>query len=307
MIDPRWVWVLAGLLGALFGSFWNVAIHRWPRGLSVLHPSRSHCPGCGEMIAARHNVPVLSYVLLRGRSACCDTPISSRYPVVELLGMVLAVALVRTFAISHPGELGEATVTATGLQAAAVLFVFVGGLVIATFVDLQWMRIPDGVTLPGTALGLCIASLRFEEGWFEHTPLQDVELPDLLVGAGAGFLWVQVVFVWLYERVLGRRGMGEGDAKLLMFIGIFVGWRGVLFSLVAGSVQGLLGAVLMFRGKSGQGTQQAETQQAGGKPTVGTPMGTRRVPFGPFLSLSALEYLFFADWIHQGMEHLFGF
>jgi len=175
----------------------------------------------------------------------------------------------------------------------ALYFTFVGGLVIATFVDLEWMEIPDEVSLPGAALGLATAALRTQPGAVESA-----------VGAGVGFLIVQLVFVWGYEILTGRRGMGEGDAKLLLMIGAFLGWQSVLFVLVAGSFQGLVAAAAaMILGvplipqrpdEIAGDTSAAQPDGLGGseaEPPKGPPM----MVFGPMLALSALEYLFFGD------------
>ncbi|MBW1830736.1 MAG: prepilin peptidase, partial [Deltaproteobacteria bacterium] len=221
----RWVvWAMAFAWGAAWGSFFNVAIYRWPRGMSVVTPP-SHCPGCGTPIRTWNNVPIVGWLLLRGKASCCGTSISPRYPMVELLAAVLCVAIAELWIVrAEPGTLLLHASVETLLY-----FTFAGGLLIATFVDLEWMEIPDEVTLPCAALGLVSAPFRTEPGLFSAA-----------VGAGAAYLIVQVIFVWGYEHVAGRRGMGEGDSKLLLMIGAFLGWRGALFSVVAGSIQGLV-------------------------------------------------------------------
>ncbi len=214
----------AFVFGALWGSFFNVAIYRWPRGMSVVHPP-SHCPACGSPVRWYLNVPIVGYALLGGRARCCGAKLTPRYVWVELLTAVLFAATAdRVFSRA----LFEADLNATLLET-ALYFVFVGGLIIATFVDLEWMEIPDEVSLPCAALGLATVSLRTDPG-----PV------SAAIGAGCGFLIVQLGFIWLYELVTGRRGMGEGDAKLLAMIGAFLGWEAVIFCLVAGSVQGLV-------------------------------------------------------------------
>ncbi len=221
------IWLVRGfafVFGALWGSFFNVAIYRWPRGMSVVSPP-SHCPSCGAPVRWYLNVPIVGYLLLGGRARCCGTKLTPRYVWVELLTAVLFAAVAgRVFGRAEP----EADLQATLIET-LLYFFFVGGLVIATFVDLEWMEIPDEVSLPGAALGLATVTMRTEPG-----PL------SAAIGAGLGFLIVQVLFVWVYEQITGRRGMGEGDAKLLAMIGAFLGWEAVLFCLIAGSVQGLL-------------------------------------------------------------------
>jgi leader peptidase (prepilin peptidase) / N-methyltransferase len=290
-------WTIRGgafLFGALWGSFFNVAIYRWPRGMSVVSPP-SHCPACGAPVPAWRNVPVLGWVLLRGRAACCGAPLSLRYPLVELLGATLCLALAEALIVQAAPDV---TLQQAGLETLAY-FAFAGALIIATFVDLEWMQIPDEVSLPGTALGLVTVPVRALPG-----------AVDAAVGAGLGFLLVQMVFVWGYERLTGRRGMGEGDAKLLMMIGAFTGWQGVLFSLVAGSVQGLVVAFgARLAGKRigpAPSMDSASFEEQAGEGEPAPPMGQMKIPFGPLLALGALQYLFFGDRIVAAYFELLG-
>lgn len=330
---PAWALrAFAFVFGALWGSFFNVAIHRWPRDMSVVSPP-SHCPSCQSPIPAWRNIPIVGYLLLRGRAACCGARLSPRYLLVELSGAVLCLALAERYVIqAEPG----ATLAATSLTT-LLFFAFVGGLLIATFVDLEWMEIPDEVSIGGAALGLATVSLR------EPGP----DAVDAALGAGGGFLLVQLLLVWSWERLTGRRGMGEGDSKLLMFIGAFLGWQGMLFALVAGAFQGLLiaGVVLASGRRLGPSSDtaphpealtevdpeadadaHAEGQEdAALRVTDGTVaqkdgpdrlevkdrhgrllfeyvvlaeddgLGRRKIPFGPFLALAALEFLFFGE------------
>jgi leader peptidase (prepilin peptidase)/N-methyltransferase len=281
----RWfVWLMAFAWGAAWGSFFNVAIHRWPRGMSVVTPP-SHCPSCGAPIRVWNNVPLFGWLFLRGKASCCGASISPRYPLVELLAAILCVAVAELWVVrAEPGALLLHATIETLLY-----FVFAGGLLIATFVDLEWMEIPDEVTLPCAAIGLLSAPFRAEPGVWSAA-----------VGAGAGYLCVQLIFVWGYERVAGRRGMGEGDSKLLLMIGAFLGWRGALFSVVAGSLQGLVFAAFalvtgrkltpdiderVIDGELIEAPEEADTSR----------VGQLKLPFGPFLALGALEYLLAGD------------
>ena len=278
---PRWfVWAVSFAWGAAWGSFFNVAIYRWPRGMSVVTP-KSHCPGCETPIAAWHNIPILGWLLLRGRASCCGARISPRYPLVELLAAVLSLTIAELWIVrAGPG----ATLFDASLEW-MLYFIFAGGLLIITFVDLEWMEIPDEVSLPCAALGLLSAPFRAQPGVWSAA-----------VGAGAAYLLVQVIFVWGYERLTGRRGMGEGDSKLLMMIGAFLGWRGAAFAIVAGAFQGLLyaGFSLLF---GHQVTPEIEERIIDGELIEGSSaeeaahVGQIKVPFGPFLALGALEYL----------------
>jgi len=297
---PAWVVrAVALLFGAAWGSFFNVAIHRWPRGDSVVTPA-SRCPSCGTPVPAWRNVPILAYVLLRGRAACCGARLSPRYVLVEALGAALCVALAELHIVAAPA--GTSALDASLL--ALVYFAFTGALIVATFVDLEWMEIPDEVSLPGAALGLATAAMRPEPG------------PEsAALGAGGGYLLVQLVLVWAYERLTGRRGMGEGDAKLLMMIGAFLGWKGALFALVLGAFQGLIVALgFVAAGRSPTPTppsyDDGSTEPQEAEPTAGPEGedGTRgtaeepallatKMPYGPFLALGAIEFLFFGEQI----------
>ena len=306
---PIWfVRVLAFVFGALWGSFFNVCIYRWPREMSVVKPP-SHCPGCGEPVRWYLNLPIFGYALLGGKARCCGAPLTARYVWVEAITAVLCVAVAERFIL-------QAAPDALAWQAALealLYFAFVGGLVIATFVDLEWMEIPDEVSLPGAALGLATVTFRGAPGAVEAA-----------LGAGLGFLIIQVPFVWLYEQLRGFRGMGEGDSKLLMFIGAFLGWRAVLFSLIAGSIQGLfVAAIGMATGSSlvperpddlpdGAAPEGAEPStepdqgdsEKGDKNTeVGADEQSEEsdapappmIVFGPLLAIAAIEYLFFGE------------
>jgi len=281
----RWfVWLVAFAWGAAWGSFFNVAIYRWPRGMSVVRPP-SHCPSCGAPIRAWTNVPILGWVVLAGKASCCGARISPRYVMVELLSAILCVAIAELWIVrAAPGTpLLQATIETL------LYFIFGGGLLIATFVDLEWMEIPDEVSLPCAAIGLLSAPFRLEPG-----------LWSAAVGAGAGYLSVQLVFVWGYEALTGRRGMGEGDSKLMMMIGAFLGWKGALFSIVAGSMQGLVfAAFALLTGR--RLTPTIEERVIDGElfeapePPDANRIGLLKLPFGPFLALGALEYLLAGD------------
>ena len=317
--SPWFVRGCAFFFGALWGSFFNVAIYRWPRDMSVVAPP-SHCPACGAPVPWYRNVPIVAYLTQRGRAACCGAKMTARYLLVELLAGVLCLALAERLFVAH-GSLEASTAAIHVL----LYFAFCGALIVATFTDLEWMMIPDEVTLPAAALGLVSVEWR------------NVDAVSMAVGAGTGFLLVQLVFVWSYERLMGRRGMGEGDAKLLLAIGAFVGWKGVLFSVAAGSLQGVAAAVVGFltgRGHSpelrelvvrvpensaskvaaacddadgeraafvasdsdadAEADAEAEPERESGSDAV-VARGPLKLPFGPFLALGALEWIFFGE------------
>jgi leader peptidase (prepilin peptidase)/N-methyltransferase len=204
---------------------------------------------------------------------------------VELLGGVLCVAIAELWIVRAP----EGTPLLHATIETILYFIFAGGLLIATFVDLEWMEIPDEVSLPCSAIGLVSAPFRAEPG-----------LWSAAVGAGAAYLTVQLIFVWGYEAIAGRRGMGEGDSKLMLMIGAFLGWRGAMFSLVAGAFQGLLfaGIALATGRKMTPDIEErvidGEVIEASAETDPGR-VGLLKLPFGPFLALAALEYLLAGD------------
>jgi leader peptidase (prepilin peptidase)/N-methyltransferase len=237
----------AGVLGLVVGSFLNVVIHRLPKEQSVVTP-RSRCPMCLTPIRAWDNIPLLSFVLLGGRCRACRHPISWRYPLVEALTGTLFAVTVHRFGLS--------------LQT-AILLAFLAGLVVVSFIDLDHHVIPNAVTLPGIPLGLLAGGV-----------LGDPPLLDRLLGtlAGAGFLYL----VLLYGGVLyGQDAMGEGDLNLIAFIGAFVGWRGVIVTILVGCLTGsAVGLTLIAAGRLGR---------------------RQHIPFGPFLAVGGLIALFWAD------------
>ncbi len=239
--------ILPLVFGAIVGSFLNVCIHRVPLGVSIVYPP-SGCPSCSSRIPFYLNVPIISYVLLRGRCSSCGEPFSARYPVVEAF-----TALVALFTFLRFGPTLEAV----------VYFAFLAALIVVTFIDLDLRIIPDVISLPGIAAGL-IASF--------FLPYPGVLNSFIGAAAGGGVLFA---VAWGYRAATGHEGMGGGDIKLLAMIGAFLGWKGVLFTLLLGSFAGaLIGTVLMLA--LGKGSRYA-------------------VPFGPFLAFGAAVHLFYGE------------
>jgi len=211
--------LIAFLLGLAVGSFATAVAHRVPRGISVVM-ARSECPNCGARIAAYDNVPVFSWILLRGRARCCDAPISPRYPLTELTVGVLFAATV----LVYRHDAAEAVI---GL-------VFVAMLAVVTLTDLERRMIPNKVLLVGAVLCLAIAA-----------PTDPAGLPErAAAAAGAGLLFFLVALAY-------PKGMGLGDVKLAATMGLFLGRAvapAILAALLAGSVVGL---ALMVRHGSG--------------------------------------------------------
>ncbi len=249
--------LVAGLFGALFGSFLNVCVYRLPRGESVVRP-RSRCPDCGTMVAWYDNVPVFSWLVLRGRCRTCAHPISIQYPLVEL-----------AIALTWFGSVWFLALTFAALSAAIFVTLLIGILL----TDAQHYIIPDEMSLGGLCAGL---ALSFVNG---------LGIVTSLVGAAVGFglLWIvkaggdhALKKGWIggeeIRETLGEgeeiTAMGGGDLKMMAMVGAFLGWRGVLLTIFLGAAVGsLIYIPFLFREK---------------KPLV---------PFGIYLALGAFVTL----------------
>ena len=238
------------LLGLMVGSFLNVVIHRLPkmmerdwqiqcaelRGETAAGPAvrynlvvpRSACPACGHRISALENVPVLSWLALRGKCRGCGTAISPRYPIIELLTGVLSGYLAARFGFGLP-LLGA--------------LAFVWALIAAAFIDLDTTLLPDDITLPLLWLGLLF---NLNETF--------VPLPAAVIGAAAGYLALWSVY-WGFKLLTGKEGMGYGDFKLLAAIGAYLGWQALPSVILLSSVVGAgVGIALIVFARHGRGT-----------------------------------------------------
>ena len=210
-------------IGLMVGSFLNVCIFRIPLGQSIVHPP-SRCMKCGNALRWYHNVPVVSWLVLRGRCGFCGEPVSARYPAVELLTGVVFALHGLAF---EPGPL------------MLVRLVFAAVLIVLAFIDIDHRILPDSMTLTGIPLGV-LASLWLPPGW-----------RDSLIGIaiGGGSLWLIAEGYYRWRKV---EGMGMGDVKMLAMIGAVLGWRAVVVTLVLSSCSGaLVGAAMMTRTKDG--------------------------------------------------------
>jgi leader peptidase (prepilin peptidase)/N-methyltransferase len=301
---PYWFWAgVAISLGLTLGSFLNVVIHRLPRGESVAYPA-SRCPACGAPIRPYDNVPVLSFLILRGKARCCKAPISPRYPLTELLGGLCGWAALAKVLVDAPSDVPLWTCALLFLSYLALGL----GLIAAIFIDLEFMLLPDEITLGGAALGFLTTGLR-HTGWVTS-----------LTGAAVGFALVYLPFILLYRVVRGHPGMGLGDAKLLVLAGAWFGWKGALFALLVGAVQGTVVAlvVLLVKGRLEEpvavqeeralmlkelATLEGEEREEHLREMAADPLaadagegiGKARIPFGPFLAIAIIEYLFFGE------------
>lgn len=239
--------VFVFLAGCCFGSLYNVMIHRLPQNESILRPA-SHCPRCNHPISFYDNIPVVSYLLLRGKCRFCAEPISLRYPLVEILTGSLMLLLFRRYGLT-PQFFIEC--------------LLVSLLIVITFIDLDTYLIPDVLSLSGMALGFACSFLTPRISWLDS-------LLGLVLGGGF-FLLIAVGYQYLRHK----DGLGGGDIKLLAMIGAFLGWAGVVFTVLAASLIGtVVGGVVMWRSRKGLDT---------------------RLPFGPFLAVGALLYLLWGE------------
>src|ERR1044072_7344849 len=276
MIDLSFVppfvgYVIAGVFGAIIGSFLNVVIHRVPLEESIVFPN-SRCPSCSAVIAFYDNIPVLSWVLLGAKCRRCKERISFRYPAVELLTAVLFIGVAW-----HDG------------LSAALPFdlVFVSSLLALVFIDAEHMILPNVITYPGIAFA---AIARVAIPLLTHTPHYDdvpslsggalagmplwvVSLAGALIGAliGGGSLWLMG---WTWEKLRGIEAMGLGDVKMMFMVGAYLGWRLTILTIFVGVLTGsVIGIILMAR--KGQRNMQM------------------LLPFGVFLGLGAVAALLF--------------
>ncbi len=300
--------VLFFILGAVTGSFCNVCVARWPHGQSVIKP-RSRCPKCLKPIAWYDNIPLISWFVLRARCRHCGQPISFVYPLVELITALLFVAVFLRFGL---------------VPATPVYLLFCAAMVVVTFQDLADWTIPDEITLPGIPIGLLVALLGTflgAESGFRVTSVLDA-LGGVLLGGGI-ILAMDRITVW----VLRKPGMGFGDVKLLAMVGAFLGWLGAFATLmlasIFGSVFGLLLIMLMRRKQDTTPAQEASAGRQTSESSKTQKEKTDRkslesgeeeeeitieghyLPFGPWLALGALVYMFFgpeliAWYIHRG-------
>jgi leader peptidase (prepilin peptidase) / N-methyltransferase len=242
------------LLGLAFGSFLNVCIARLPRHESIVSPP-SHCPRCGVPILTRDNIPLLSYLLLRGKCRSCRASISWRYPAVELANAALWLACFLQFG-------------STVLAAAMAILCFLAlGLAV---MDAETMRLPDAFTLPGIALGILWSAAAVDGGLPER--LRAAGMSVLWAGVAAGLILLIRAVYWLLRK---REGMGLGDAKLYAMLAAWLSWQQALLIFFLAVVAGAIYGVLLLTGKG---------KAASRMPT--------RVPLGSFLCMGALYAIF---------------
>ena len=240
------LWYL--IFGGLIGSFLALCIVRIPREESIISP-RSHCRHCQKVLPAYDLIPIFSYLWLKGECRFCGESIATEYPVVEIVTAVMAVWTFETFGFRILGF---------------SYFLFVASLIVITFIDLHFRIIPDSISIGGTLLGFLLSLHVLPIGYVNS-------LLGILTGGG-----LLLALALVYYKLTKREGMGGGDIKLAAMIGAFLGYKGVILTLLVSSVIGSIAGLLMIA------INKKDLQYA--------------IPYGPFLALGALLTLFFQDY-----------
>jgi leader peptidase (prepilin peptidase)/N-methyltransferase len=265
--------IYAFAMGAIVGSFLNVCILRWPRERSIIRP-RSRCSSCGNQLEWFENIPVLSWVFLKGKCRCCDEPISIQYPLIEL-----TVAVGWLMAVNAFGP------TFTALRVAVFGTILLG----VAITDLREYLIPDGFTLSGLIFVLVTAAIGFVRG--DATPFASPY--DAIIGACAGAGMIAIIG-WIGEIAMRKEAMGLGDVTLMAFVGAALGPQRAIVTVFLGAVLGMVGWVMIIapltwlRRTPARG---AQTELALGSAAVVMPL----VPFGVFLAPAAVINLLWGE------------
>jgi leader peptidase (prepilin peptidase) / N-methyltransferase len=277
---------VAFVFGAAIGSFLNVCIYRMPREESIVNPP-SHCPHCNTRIRWTDNIPLLSYVALRGKCRQCGGRITPRYVLVELLTALLFLGIWLKYPLSW---------------LAPVYWVAVGGLIVGTFIDLEHYIIPDEITIGGVVAGfmasIIVPSLHGETYVFLSAYKS---LLGILIGS-ALVLWVAI----FGELIFKKEAMGFGDVKLTAMIGAFLGWQGAVFALMVSSVIGsVVGSVWILLSRERRAvareTSVGETRYNLDAWSIRDEMDAHAmrsaIPYGPFLALAAVLWIFVREYV----------
>ncbi len=263
--------ILAFIFGSIVGSFLNVCIHRMPLGESIVWP-HSRCPKCKKKIPTYDNIPFLSYIILKGKCRFCKERISLRYPAVELLTALMFLAVFNRYRLSYDFF---------------IFIVFVCGLIIATFVDIQHRIIPDEVSVGGIIFGFILTTIKgfnLRPITYDPRPMLD-SLLGIIVGGGIIYLTGKL-FDLVYFKILKKppiqgetESMGGGDVKLLAMIGAFLGWQKVIFVFFLAPFFGAIAGIINLLVKK-----------------------DHTIPYGPFLSFAAIFSLF---WMNKIIRLIF--
>lgn len=278
--------ILAGLLGLAFGSFLNVCLSRWPEGESVVKP-RSHCRNCGRTLAWWENIPVASWLALRGRCRTCKAKISWRYPLVELsVGALWANAARRSITVITSGQVTP-NLFWEEIVVALVMMLFIWVVVALAFLDAEHLWLPDWLTWPAIAIGIAFKASVAAIGYYVPTcrtcdfiplgcwdcvsPFRAAFISLLSAVVAAGLI---LLIRWTYWLVRRREGIGLGDAKLMAMLGAWLGLSGALLSFVIGVTLGAAFAVVLLAIPAGR--RGSETWLAA------------KLPLGTFLCIGGI-------------------
>jgi len=250
------IYLFIFITGAAFGSFFNVCIWRIPRKESIVLPS-SHCPQCGNKIKPWHNIPIFSYLFLKGKCHYCGKPISAQYMLVEIITPIVWMLLFWRFGMDSLWVWGK------------YVLLYSTGIIIF-FIDLKHQIIPDRLSIPLIVIGLGISFI----------PQLDLGVLQALGGAvgGFGFLYLLALAV---SYSLSKESLGGGDIKYITALGMFLGFRGILFTIFMSATIALISVFVLKKDRS------------------------NAIPFGPFLVIGAFIYTMLGDWMLYSYLHLF--
>ena len=259
---PLWYWLIVFFcLGACVGSFYNVIVYRMPRGISLINPP-SHCPLCKKRIPIRYNLPIVGWLWLRGKSACCKQPISVIYPIGEsLCGLLGALALYA--AVGFGTDFSRPVLSPEVWADAAAMFWLLLGAYPVCAVDCKYKLIPDSISVGGIVAGLLISLV---PGGV--TPLQSL-IGAVVAGGGLYLLG------WIATKVLKKDAMGFGDVKLLAGYGALMGLTGAVETLLVAALLGIVVMVPYGMLAAKKAAKNKNSEEAG------------QIPFGPFLAIAA--------------------
>ena len=259
---PLWYWLIVFFcLGACVGSFYNVIVYRMPRGISLINPP-SHCPLCKKRIPIRYNLPIVGWLWLRGKSACCKQPISVIYPIGEsLCGLLGALALYA--AVGFGTDFSRPVLSPVIWADAAAMFWLLLGAYPVCAVDCKYKLIPDSISVGGIVAGLLISLV---PGGV--TPLQSL-IGAVVAGGGLYLLG------WIATKALKKDAMGFGDVKLLAGYGALMGVTGAVETLLVAALLGIVVMVPYGVLAAKKSAQNKNSEEAG------------QIPFGPFLAIAA--------------------
>ncbi len=306
------LYVFCTLFAACVGSFSNVVIYRVPEHKSIAWPPSS-CPKCGARIKPYDNIPVLSWLFLRGKCRNCKAPISPQYVIVEAICGVMGFFLCRQIFAPNMEVLFLDGVFWRMMLLFVVMTIFVIGSLALAIIDYKTTEIPPEVALPIAGFGI-IAAFAMPDSWPYTMVLGNIDWLDSILGGliGGGII---VTIIGLYYLATKRIGMGGGDIWMMVMVGAVLGWQSLPFIFLASSIQGIIVAIIAIAmGKKQQTKDQqglfrnevaneieaevhGEDSEIAASAQADTSTGKLAVPYGPFIALAAIEYVFFGKFL----------